>query len=286
MAACQASTHIHTDQPQVRIKALDWISDKTDPAEHLTVQLAACLTQPSKNAVQRGELLFNSPLLLGGQAAKAGLSCASCHRNGRGNPDFVFKGISGEPGTADVTNGLFSIMRADRVFNPVPIPDLTLPEGQIQVDRTLPGELETFLKAQIVEEFSGVGPDADVVTDLAAYIRALDVRSCAGPEYEPQTWQAEFNRLQVGLRAIDTAMASEGAYANAVRAALGRLYNRYTNAKHRMLRDELESLSRQISSGRFDDIPKARLSALQRELKAYADSSFYNREVLLDALSQ
>ena len=32
------------------------------------------------------------PLLLGGQAARAGVACESCHRNGRTNPDFDFPG--------------------------------------------------------------------------------------------------------------------------------------------------------------------------------------------------
>ncbi|MEM6586393.1 MAG: hypothetical protein AAF692_11620, partial [Pseudomonadota bacterium] len=41
-----------------------------------------------RDALMTGEALFKAPLLLGGQAAKAGISCHSCHVNGRGNPHF------------------------------------------------------------------------------------------------------------------------------------------------------------------------------------------------------
>ncbi|MGF7473737.1 hypothetical protein WFJ45_23635, partial [Salmonella enterica subsp. enterica serovar Minnesota] len=77
---------------------------------------------PLNDSARIGRAAFNSPLLLGGQAARAGLSCASCHRNGRGNPDFHFPGISGAPGTADVTASLLSSHRGDGQFNPKPIP--------------------------------------------------------------------------------------------------------------------------------------------------------------------
>ena len=107
LAACQGAPP-DTVQSPLDLTALQWLDSASDPVLHLTQHPSTCLTEPNLPAVQRGALLFESPTLLGGQAAKAGLSCAACHRNGRGNPVFVFPGISGPPGTADVTHGLFS----------------------------------------------------------------------------------------------------------------------------------------------------------------------------------
>jgi hypothetical protein len=77
-----------------------------DLAADLTHQPAECRS-PSLDAGLRrseeiGRIAFRAPLLLGGQAARAGLSCATCHRNGRTNPHFHFPGLSGDAGTADV----------------------------------------------------------------------------------------------------------------------------------------------------------------------------------------
>ena len=224
IVACQG-TESSAPQTQSEFKALKWVSDGVDPVAHLMSQPATCLIAPKDPAVQRGELLFNSPLLLGGQAAKAGLSCASCHRNGRGNPDFVFAGISGAPGTADVTSGLFSKVRADQVFNPVAIPDLAAPEGHVLVDRDGSGALEAFLAAQVTEEFSGAAPNGLAIEDLAAYIRSLDIAACDAYLEQPQNWRDEMARLRVGaayLASDPTGDAS--AYRLAMRAALGRLH--------------------------------------------------------------
>ena len=153
---------------------LSWIADGADAARVLTEQPSICPFETENGFdVPPGELLFNSPLLLGGQSAKAGISCASCHRNGRGNPNFVFQGVSGAPGTADVTHGLFGRARDDDAFNPVKIPDLAAPEGHKIVSRVEPGALEEFLYAQIVEEFDGPEPSRRTISDLADYLRQL-----------------------------------------------------------------------------------------------------------------
>jgi hypothetical protein len=124
------------------------------------------------NARQRaGEALFNTPTLLGGQAAKAGLSCASCHINGRDNPHFFLTGVSDKPGSADVTNSFFSAARGNGRFDPVPIPDLARP-GKIARDADKAG-LEPFIRALIVDEFGGNEPSSATLQALAVYVRAL-----------------------------------------------------------------------------------------------------------------
>lgn len=280
LAACAASP-TSDGSSAVEIDALTWLADTADPVAELTLQPATCLTAPEDASVQRGALLFASPMLLGGQAAKAGLSCAACHRNGRDHPAFVFTGISGAPGTADVTHGLFSSIRADDTFNPVPIPDLAAPDGRSRVDRESEGVLEAFLRAQIVEEFSGDAPDSAVIADLAAYIRALDTRACVGAPSQLQSWRDEMALLQAGLTPPETAKAD---YVNAMRAALGRLHERYAGAEHGALRADLVRLSRGLAEGTDMDMLKADLKRMKADLEASEAGSFYDPDMLRQAL--
>lgn len=275
--ACQVAS-VAPDPIDVDIAALAWIDETTDPVEHLTRQPATCLAATDDVAVQRGALLFSSPLLLGGQAAKAELSCAACHRNGRGNKAFIFAGISGAPGTADVTHGVFSKIRADNIFNPVPIPDLVQADGRRLVDRDEPGALETFLSKQIVEEFSGTPLEREVISDLATYIRALDDQACDLDATEPQTWRSEIALVRAGLIQIKDRIA----YKDAMRAALGRVYARYPADPD--IRADLVALSRDIASDADRSVVLARLDDLSRALSAAEQGSLYNPERLARAL--
>jgi hypothetical protein len=149
---------------------------------------ASCLVRPrdaeAAEAVAIGRAAFRTPLLLGGQAARAGLSCAACHRNGRGNVHFLFPGLSGAPGTADITSSLLSSHRGDGIVNPKPIPDLAAPAAKRIVSRDPKGGvLEKFIHGAIVEEFDGAEPPGPVLAGLAAYVRAISPRGC-GPNAE------------------------------------------------------------------------------------------------------
>lgn len=157
----------------------------TDPAalpHSLSYAPPECLARPRAPAETRsvaiGRIAFRAPLLLGGQAARAGMSCASCHVNGRGNPGFRFPGLSGAPGTADVTASLMSSHRGDGVFNPKPIPDLAGSPEKLKISRSAPGRLESFIHGLITEEFDGPEPPAEVLAGLAAYVRSLDPAAC------------------------------------------------------------------------------------------------------------
>lgn len=280
LTACQNDSQAG-DRVTVEVAALDWLDLAADPVEHLTTQPATCLSEPNDPAVQRGALLFASPVLLGGQAAKAGLSCAACHRNGRGNPNFVFTGISGPPGSADVTHGLFSSVRADRIFNPVVIPDLATEAGHVKVNRQHVGELEAFLTAQIIEEFSGTAPEPQAIADLAAYIRALDDRTCSGGANELQSWRTEFNHLRAGL----TSQGSmSDTYIGAMRAALGRLHNRFPGDNSAQLRADLIRFSRALAADTDISVLQEKLQTLATDLDAAADQSLYNPNILESAL--
>lgn len=147
----------------------------------LTREPDECFALPSDPVERRrariGRAAFRTPLLLGGQAARAGLSCTSCHRNGRGNPDFLFPGLSGAPGTADITASLMSTRRGDGRFNPRPIPDLAGPGRRVSRDPAR-RELEAFIRGLVVEEFDGPEPPSAVLDGLAAYVRALRPAAC------------------------------------------------------------------------------------------------------------
>lgn len=285
-AACAAlSACFSAPEPSqsagVDLRALSWVSAEADIVAHLTEHPDNCLPAELSGTVRRGELLFNSPFLLGGQAAKAGLSCGSCHRNGRGNPDFVFAGISGAPGTADVTHAFFGPMRADRDINPVPIPDLASPAGHRLVERDSPGALEQFLEAQIVEEFSGQTPNDRVVADLAAYIRAIDAHHCTDGGYAPQSWTDEWSRVEAGIAANETLpLQHSPPYLQAARAALGRLYERYPAADHARVREALISLSLAIRDQEGGLNEPQRLTAVRRLLEQASPTSLYDAETL------
>ena len=164
--------------------------------EVLLEQPATCLNpaiEPMQ--VRLGQALFNAPDLFGGQAERAAISCASCHTNGRRNPAFFLGGISDVPGSADVSSSFFSLARADRRFDPVPIPDLALP-GKIGRDPAS-GVLERFIRGLIVDEFAGNEPSVGQLAALASYVRA--VRVCPGRSTEPRNLASDLVLLSASI---------------------------------------------------------------------------------------
>lgn len=164
------------------------------------------------------------------------------------------------------------------MFNPVPIPDLATAEGRSRVDRSDPGILESFLAAQIIEEFSGAAPDQDAVSDLAAYIRALDDITCDAAQREPISWQREIQLIRAGLT-LDAPRTS--AYTNAMRAAAGRIHERFPEPEHAALRQKLIAFSRALEADESNSDFEADLRALEADLAATDASSLYNPELLV-----
>ena len=177
----------------------------------LSREPSECLARPADPAERRrseiGRAAFRTPLLLGGQAARAGLSCASCHRNGRGNPDFLFPGLSGAPGTADITASLMSSHRGDGRFNPRPIPDLGGPRELLKVPQDRRERaLEIFIRGLVAEEFDGPEPAAEVIDGLAAYVRALRPEACGSGDRRITL----ASRLALAGEAAELAAAARG----------------------------------------------------------------------------
>lgn len=122
-----------------------------------------------------GNLAFGSPLILGGGARRAGISCATCHVGGEANPAFFLPGHSSRPGTVDVTGPLFNPNADDGLFNPLAIPSLrgikqTAPYGRD--GRT--ASLREFTRDVIVREFAGAEPDPMMLDALVAYMQQFE----------------------------------------------------------------------------------------------------------------
>lgn len=245
--------------------------------------------------IRAGEIIFHTPTLLGGQAAKAGISCASCHVNGRNNPAFRFPGVSGGPGTADVTHSFFSSHRGDGQFNPVAIPDLARP-GKISRART--GALENFVRGLIVEEFDGAEPADATLTALAVYIRALCAECTVGSQNISLTLHME--RARQALDSAERFQAREPALAylllSGARHQLSLIHERYAGWKLRRERkmllalgEKLADLQKAIGSdsaryGRSSADFTNRLDKVGKKLAKSEKWSLYDRDRLAHAL--
>ena len=138
-------------------------------AHVLTHAPVECLTRgEAREDVELGRTLFRSSALLGGPVARMGMSCQSCHLNGRGNPHFFLEELTDRPGSADVTSEWSSAVRGDGVMNPRVIPDLAGVGRKQTFGSNGETSLEAFVRSVIVEEFQGPPPPP----------RAFDGRRC------------------------------------------------------------------------------------------------------------
>ncbi len=278
------------------LRAMRWLPEDSDRVALLTRAPAECLARPADPAtalaIETGRAAFRTPLLLGGQAARAGVACDSCHRNGRGNPAFAFPGISGAPGTADVTAALFSKRRGDGIANPRPIPDLATDPRRIA-----PAALPAFVTGQIVEEFDGAAPPPAVLAGLVAYLNALGQRACASgtTAITAAATLADANRAVAAARAALT--AGDGATAAlmvlAARAQLGLLDERFPAAQQRAIRAADSALAAVLPAIRAR-VPRAAANlaawqaatpALARDLAAARRRSLFDPARLAKAIA-
>ena len=232
------------DSPQLPIREARWLKSP-DLVADLITQPAECLEWPKDETQRRnvaiGRELFRSPLMLGGQAARAGLSCSSCHRNGRTNPHFHFPGISGDPGTADVTASIMSSHRGDGTFNPKPIPDLGGDPAKLKISRDpAKNDLSKFLHGLVTQEFDGTEPSQAAVESIAAYVRALKPQACPKETSVPITLDDKITDLEWAVSLAHKAYA-DGDRATgrellaAARSTLGAINERFELAS---LKDE------------------------------------------------
>jgi hypothetical protein len=267
----------------------------SDPAE--------CLKRPQspqeQKAVLIGRAAFRTPILLGGQAARSGLSCNSCHLNGRGNPDFHFPQLSGLAGTADVTSSLMSKKRGDGVFNPKPIPDLVASPPKVSRDPADPA-LARFVRGLIVEEFDGPEPPAAVLAGLTAYVRAMQTQACPAADREPVSVKRAMRDAASATTSATAALrdndpATARLILSGIRSTLGSVHERYVGLPKDQkliaaLDQELGSIQLGIDNKAADSV--ARITAWQSHFRRVTQKiarreqrSLYNPKRLADALA-
>ena len=122
-----------------------------------------------------GDMAFDSSYIFGEPARSLGLSCNTCHNKGVTNPQFFIPGISGVPGTVDVSNSFFGPHANNGLYDPIDIPDLRGIRFTAPYGRNGPfASLRDFTRNVIVNEFSGPEPDPDVVDGLVAYMLEIN----------------------------------------------------------------------------------------------------------------
>lgn len=213
LAAAVGALALAAGPADAPIRAMRWAPRDADPVATFARAPTECLKRPAEAAaalsVEVGRAAFRTPVLLGGQAGRAGLACEACHKGGRSNPSFLFPGVSGPPGTADVTDSLFSTHRGDGVDNPKPIPDLSGPKARLKIAQG-PAErrLEPFIHGLVTEEFDGPEPSKAVLDGLADYVRALGPAACPPAASEPVTPAYYLADARRALRAAEAEIAA------------------------------------------------------------------------------
>ena len=248
--------------PAPPLRAMRWLAPSADASVALTHRPTECLRLPSdpdaRFEVELGRAAFRTPLLLGGQAARAGLDCESCHRNGRGNPAFDFPGVSGAPGTADVTTSVLSSHRGDGIDNPRPIPDLSGPKTALKVSQAPgSGALEADIDGIVTQEFDGAEPPPAVLKGLAAYVRALSPRACPEASVEPWTAAAALADVRRAVMTAAAALArgdggSAALMIESARSQLGDIDERYAGDALAKVRQRLAVAASDLAAAEED----------------------------------
>ena len=284
---------------------LAWAHPDADKIRLLTKRPGECLREAADEEaaylVETGRAAFGSPLLFGGQAARGGISCGSCHIDGRDNPDFFLAGLSGDAGTADVTSSIFSATREDGVFNPAPIPSLVGVAGKERFGSRKPAaSLHAFIESAVTDEFQGAPPPQAVTDGLAAYVAHLDPDFCpaAAEARTPFGDVADIRRtLEAAASSLrrDDAATADFLLASA-RYALREINGRYAAPSLGAQREALRDVSRALAGVRtaaVNDVSLAqalladivaRLPALAGNLECHRRGSLYDVSTLRDAL--
>jgi hypothetical protein len=288
------------DPAQLPLREARWLQS-SDIAEDLTRQPSECLALPPdparRRSVEIGRIAFRAPLVLGGQAARAGLSCSSCHRNGRTNADFHFPGLSGDPGTADVTSSIMSEHRGDGIFNPKPIPDLGGDPRKLKVKGT--PKLRSFIHGLITQEFDGPEPPRQVLDGLTDYVTNLSPAACGASATSPVALEAMLEDVDTAVRlAKDTLEAGDQPTAKVMlasaRSTLGSIDERFRLPGNELSRDLLRRADLELRAIELAGAPRAAMfeswrkdwPQMERQLRVAEPQSLYSEAVLRRFLSR
>ncbi len=205
-----------------------------------------------------GRALFRSPTLLGGPAARLGLSCNACHNNGRGNTRFMLPELTNRAGAADVTSEWASHVRGDGVMNPVDIPDLAGVGSRTIFGHAREPSLERFTRSVIEEEFQGRPPSDEAFAGLLAYLRSLDTCPAGSTVVSLATATDDVRRAVAAAQTTDAATAR--AVLLAAQDAIGRLVERLPARSFQRDRARLEALARELNTVRTSNDVTAALT--------------------------
>ncbi len=269
-----------------------WTAPGEALAHDLTHAPRECLAEGTPN-IDIGRALFRSPTLLGGPAARAGLSCHACHSNGRVNTRFLLPELTDRAGAADVTSEWASKVRGDGVVNPVDIPDLVGVSQRPALGRLRDPSLEHFVSSVIVEEFQGQMPPAQAFAGLLSYMRALTASACTRGE-TPITLASAADDVR---RALSAAQAADGPTASllllAAQDGVGRIVERLPRRPFARERRRFEVLARELGALRgagdgalADALPawRVRFDAAASTIARRERRTYFNEATLRAAL--
>lgn len=242
------------------LAAQAWTAHGDQLAHDLTTAPRECLNARTPQ-IEAGRALFRSPTLIGGPASRLGMSCNSCHVNGRGNARFLLPEMTNRMGAADVTSEWASHVRGDGVMNPVDIPDLADVGARASYGHAHDPSLEHFAHSVIVEEFQGEEPPAQAFTSLMAYLRALRGDACGGDV--AITLADSADDVRRALRASEDAdPATASVLLLSAQEAIGRISERLPARAFARDRGRFEALSRELGAmRRADDVRAAWMRA-------------------------
>lgn len=270
-----------------------WLKTEEDIVNQLSLQPTECINPEiyTENSYQInvGKAAFNTPSLLGGQAARLGISCNTCHRSGQSNSGFFIAGISDNPGRLDVTHGFFSEVREDNNFNPVPIPTLLNITGKSVFGTVHPqSSLDNFIHGVIVDEFSGQEPAPEVMKAILFFVSALDDASCSPNDNIARDLQTEMAFLETTIDTLYKSIGRDDSENSSIlvlaaQSLLQNMHYRYT--AHPEILNGLERMSRDLRAVYRQDRDQqlflladwhSRFNVLKNTLMEQENNSLYN----------
>ena len=281
----------------LQLKEQIWLSPDISPKNRLDAlskKPVECINPEAPKVSTIGRLAFESPALLGGQAARIGLSCASCHPSGRTSPHFFLENISSSPGTADVTHSFFSSTGGNDTLTAVAIPDLAKLEKMKIKDRGSQ-QFRNKLRELIEVEFDGQHAPTFVIDALQIYLSNVDTQYCqtTSEQFKPHKLNNDWQRLIESVNALKSYPDKEvnQLLIRIARKRLETIYLRYTNIKNPAIDSGLISLSRQLEELSLSKIKhKKQIKSLKHwhsnaskllvHLEQHENNSMYDSEIL------
>ncbi len=278
------------------LRAQAWTANDAALAHDLTHAPRECVGVLSAEA-QAGRALFRSPGLLGGPAARLGLSCNACHTNGRVNATFFLPELTNRAGAADVTSEWASKVRGDGVMNPREIPDLAGVGARPTHGRLADPSLEHFVHSVIEEEFQGQAPSPRAFNAVIAYLRSLDANICSPGEIAITLSDAAGDVRRAVSAAQGEDAATSSALILAAQNAMGRIAERLPQTRFGSQRAALEALSRELGAMRRSANVAAaletdtagwsvRFDAIIAQIEPREHETYFNEARLQTALSR